>query len=74
MTTHITAYSPFRPKLQLRIQSGATTCSEGFVICFLKDTLACLSSVAAAVPSGFKMFNTVNGMMGQTAMLACTAR
>ena len=28
---------------------GAATCSEGFVICFLKVSLACLGSMAAAV-------------------------
>ena len=35
------------------IQPGAATCSEGFVICFWKVTLACLGSLAAAVqPNG----------------------
>ena len=31
------------------IPGGAATCSEGFVICFLKVPLACLGSMAAAV-------------------------
>ena len=31
------------------ILGGAATCSEGFVICFLKVSLACLGSMAAAV-------------------------
>ena len=31
------------------ILGGAATCSEGFVICFLKVPLACLGSMAAAV-------------------------
>ena len=35
------------------VQCGAGTCSEGFVICFLKVPLACLGSMAAAVqPNG----------------------
>ena len=29
--------------------TGAATCSEGFIICFLKVPLACLGSMAAAV-------------------------
>ena len=32
----------------LTLQSGAATCSEGFVKCFLKVPLACLGSMAAA--------------------------
>ena len=32
------------------IQSGAETCSEGFVISFLKVPPACLGSMAAEVP------------------------
>ena len=32
---------------------GAATCSEGFVMCFLRVPLACLGSMAAAVqPNG----------------------
>ena len=31
------------------ILSGAATCSEGFVTCFLNVPLACLGSMAAAV-------------------------
>ena len=31
------------------VLGGAATCSEGFVICFLKVPLACLGSMAAAV-------------------------
>ena len=30
------------------VQSGAATCSEGFVICFLKVAPACLGSMAVA--------------------------
>ena len=36
-------------KKDLLIPGGAATCSEGFVICFLKVPLACLGSMAAAV-------------------------
>ena len=31
------------------VLGGAATCSEGFVICFLKVPLACLGNMAAAV-------------------------
>ena len=31
------------------LQSGAATCSEGFVICFLKVPLTCWGSMVAAV-------------------------
>ena len=38
---------------ELSRQSGAETCSEAFVICFLKVPLACLGRMAAAVqPKG----------------------
>ena len=46
---------------------GAATCSEGFLICFLKVPLACLGSMEAAVqPNGlgnsqktvYKIFGT----------------
>ena len=36
-------------KTDLVLLGGAATCSEGFVICFLKVPLACLGSMAAAV-------------------------
>ena len=35
--------------IEFSVQSGAATCSEGFVICFLKVHLACLCSMTAAV-------------------------
>ena len=35
--------------LPAAILGGAATCSEGFVVCFLKVPLACLGSMAAAV-------------------------
>ena len=39
------------------ILGGAATCSEGFVICFLKVPLSCLGSMAAAVlPYGLENF------------------
>ena len=31
------------------VRSGAATCFEDFVICFLKDPLACFGSIAASV-------------------------
>ena len=40
--------SPYIRQLYI-VQSGAATCSEGFVICFLEAPLACLSSITAAV-------------------------
>ena len=38
--------------LSMYILGGAATCSEGFVICFLKVPFACLGSMAAAVAWG----------------------
>ena len=35
--------------IDVYLQGGAATCSEGFVICFLKVPLACLGSMAAAI-------------------------
>ena len=36
-------------KIKCILLGGAATCSEGFVICFLKVSLACLGSMAAAI-------------------------
>ena len=36
-------------KTSLDVLGGAATCSEGFVICFIKVPLACLGSMAIAV-------------------------
>ena len=42
-----------RIKFSNNIQSKAATCEKGFENCFLKVSLACLGSMAAAVlPSG----------------------
>ena len=55
MTTSRESGRRSRPVTQFYILGGAATCSEGFVICFLKVPIACLGSMAAAVqPNSLK--------------------